>query len=377
MRSEAKATALAAAAQRYFFRADELSWRSHDPFDLLLSPYLGWLRWTSPYAARVAVQIGRRNGIRLRRMLRVPEHEEAKTATDYLSASSILARSGEVWAADRIPDLVRRVIANGQATVRGFGWGFNFPYASRFANVARGSPNLYQTTCASQALLDAFSVTVDEESLAFAHKACSFILDELGRFEHGGRCWLRYWPMRNAPIVNVQALAASMLVRAGTFGGDERFSEAGRRAMTTVLATQSEEGSWPYSVDGRATFVDGFHTGFILQALVEYSGAVPEESREVHDAVDRGLDFFNEHLLSPDGLPRAVADGAVSLDSQNLAQCIQTLAVCWDQPADRDNALRLWELADDRARGNARPSLRWTLGPLVLAAAHLVGALRG
>ena len=155
----------------------------------------------------------------------------------------------------------------------------SFPYASRFANAPRGAPNLYQTVCASKSLLDAFTVTADEEAFHYVDRACSLILNELGHFDYGGCSWLRYWPASDAPIVNVQALAGIMFIRGGMFSENERL--VGGRPLwplPTVLATQRENGSWPYSVDGRASFVDGFHTGFILQALMEYGRALPGDA---------------------------------------------------------------------------------------------------
>ena len=52
---------LAAAIDRGFAHAESLDWKSHDPFDLLLSPYA---RPIASFAvpARVWIQVGRRTG---------------------------------------------------------------------------------------------------------------------------------------------------------------------------------------------------------------------------------------------------------------------------------------------------------------------------
>jgi hypothetical protein len=71
----------------------------------------------------------------------------------------------------------------------------------------------------------------------------------------------------------------------------------------------------------------------------------------------------------------------VSLDTQNVAQCIQTLVVCPRDKGDLSAALRLWDttVADvgSRRRRTRRPliALRWALGPRVLATAYLLRAL--
>jgi hypothetical protein len=86
--------------------------------------------------------------------------------------------------------------------------------------------------------------------------------------------------------------------------------------------------------------------------------------------------FFRERLISEDRLPLGFADGKVSLDAQNVAQCVQTLLVAARDDADADTAVRVWEEAERRGRSPLRvsgsyASLRWSLGPGVLAAAWL------
>jgi len=189
----------------------------------------------------------------------------------------------------------------------------------------------------------------------------------MGTFERGGRTWLRYWPGLETPAINVQASAAALLGRLG------REDEA-RLAADVVVSTRRPDGSWPYSDDGRASFVDGFHTGFTLEGLAEYLELRERADDAVAAALARGFAYFKAHLLTPDGLPRAVADGPVGLDGQNVSQCVQTLLVCGDG-SDREAAVRLW-------RAHVRPllvgldgrfpALRWSQGPAVLATAYLL-----
>ena len=73
------------------------------------------------------------------------------------------------------------------------------------------------------------------------------------------------------------------------------------------------------------------------------------------EAASRGLEFFRSHLMTEEGAPRAVSDGAVSVDGQNVAQCVQTLAVCSNQPSDWENAGYLWHQANERCRETSRP----------------------
>lgn len=376
MNDESERTALETAARRAFDTASGIDWRSHDPFDLLLSPYLGGLRQRAPFAARVFVQIGRRSGGRTRRLLRVPPHEEPKALADYLRAAVLLSSQGRAWASPWVDRLAGRLRAIGDTP----GWGLAFPYVSRFVNAPAGTPNAYTTTSVVEALLDAALFSDDPKAPERAHTGLRFVVEELGVITHSGRRWLRYWPDNDARIVNVQALAAGLLARVDSQHGDSRLGALADDLVETVLAAQRPDGSWLYSDDPRGSFIDGFHTGFNLQGLTEYTGWRSDGTRAapVADAVRLGLRYFHERLMTPEGLPRGFSDGRVSLDTQNVAQCIQTHVLCARDARDLTAAFRLWSATEVAAttKGSARyTALRWSLGPRALATSHLLRAL--
>jgi len=373
--------ALVRTAQRAFDIGAGLGWRSHDPFDLLLSPYVGWVPRASSYAARILVQIGKRSGGGLRRLLRVPEHEEPKALAEFLRAALILAGTGENWAADYVVELSHRLRGLAVISNEGYGWGIEFPHVSRFGRADPRRPTIYVTTVTCHALLDEYERSGAPAALETAREGCRFIVDGFGSFEHAGQQWLRYSQGQESRIINVQSSAASLLSRIGGILSDQRLLGTADRAAEVVLASQRRNGSWPYSDDGRAPFVDGFHTGFTLQGLAEYASLRGGEAISGMDAALRaGFTFFKEHLITPGGMPRAMADGSVSLDGQNLGQCIQTLLVC-GTATDAEAALRMWDvgfgvdLRAGRLPRNAKlPALRWTLGPAVQATAYLLRA---
>ena len=363
--------ALESGARGAFDTASDLDWRSHDPFDVLLSPYLGGLRGRAPLAARVFVQIGKRSGARTRRLLRVPTHEEPKALADYLRAAVLLSSLGRAWATPWVDPLVRRLRTIGRTP----GWGLAFPYVSRFTNAAVGSPNIYVTTAVVEALLDGAMLSDEAGVAESAHAGMHFVVDGLGVVTHGGHRWLRYWADNDARIVNVQATAAGLVARVDSQVGDSRMAALAEDLIDTVLAAQRADGSWPYGDEPTGSFIDGFHTGFTLQGLTEYLRWRCDGTRAapVADAVRLGLRYFHEHLMTPEGLPRGFSDGPVSLDTQNVAQCIQTHVVCARDARDLTAAFRLWSATKE---GLARDTaLRWSLGPRVLATSHLLRAL--
>ncbi len=366
--------ALIAFAREAFELGETLDWKSHDPYDLLLTPFARTLFQRSSLLARLLLQAGRRSGSRVRQLLRVPVHEEPKALADFLQAATLLSRLGEGWAARYANELSVRLRERAAAGSTGLGWGLGFPSVTRFISVAAGEPNIYTTTCACQALLDHHEATQDPASLEAAFLGAQFIRTDLGSFTHHGRMWLRYAPASTGAVINVQASAASLFARLGRREDSSMdLLEAADSAAETVISSQSSDGSWTYSADERGAFTDGFHTGFTLQGLQEYHSQRRQRAASgTTRAIDAGFTYFKKHLLTPDGLPRGFADGRVSLDGQNLAQCINTLLACGGDDGVRD-AGRLWRLAAEQ-RGvqvSPFPALRWTIGPLVLATAAL------
>ena len=362
------------AAHRLFELGERLDWRSYDPYDVLLSP-AGRVAERAPLAARVLLQLGKRSGVPLRRILRVPPHEEPKALADFLQAAVALARADEGWAAQHAETLAARLVAAATRTSAGCGWGIQFPWVSRFGAMAAGEPNVYTTTVACQALLDDHELAGRDASLDAALGGTRFILEGLGSFDHRGRRWLRYAAGTTSPIVNVQASSAALLARVYRVQQEERLREAADTAAEVTVAAQRQDGSWQYGDGERGDFVDGFHTGFTLQGLAEYvrergTGSVAGAA----EAVESGFAYFKQHLLTADGRPRGFADGRVSNDGQTVGQAIQTLVVCGDAE-DLALATRIWRstVAADRFE-RPYPALRWTLGPFAVATASLIRA---
>lgn len=370
---------VSAKAHEWFLLAESLEWKSFDPFDLLLSPYFKDIQKVLPLAARLCVQVGKRSGSAIRHLCKVSPHEEAKTLSDYLEAAVLLSECGEDWANAYLPVLAGRLMAKSIVTPQRIAWGLEFPYATRFVNVKARTPNIYQTANAIQALLRLYSLTRSEEYLRYAIQGADFIMGDLGVFTKDGLLWFRYWSNSDAPIVNIQATTAGIFSALGNLTREKRFLEASESAVNTVMSVQNPDGSWYYSMDGKANFIDGFHTGFILQGLAEYIVHSSNENySRVNEVLQKGFDFFKRHLVDVSDMPLDFADGKVSLDGQNFAQCVQTFAVCGRQSsADIEVGMNVWrELVKipslNRNRGH---ELRWTYGPSVLATAHLNRAI--
>ena len=377
---------LSRAAKNWFRLADELNWCSYDPFDILLSPYLAHIRLYFPLGGRIIIRIGKFCGNKTRKVLKINPHVEAKALSDFLAAAVLLSMCGQSWAVPFVNNLTAKLKGKAIPTSNGVGWGLDFPYVSRFTNVPAKTPNIYQTINAVESLLDVYDYAKEKELLNVCAAGLNFIIKDLGFFRHAGMKWVRYWAELDAPIINIQALCAGLFARAGRLVQNEFYYEIANQLANTVVQSQGKEGSWLYSLDGKANFIDGFHTGYILQGLqkcILFSEMANGDRQSVCHAVQIGFQYFKSNFLTTSGIPRLYSSGKPSFDGQNIAQCVQTLTLCADSPIDIFKACHMWQnimtmpLFQDAGHnsnyfGSCFPQLRWSLGPAVLATAVLL-----
>src|SRR5206468_3661140 len=72
-------------------------------------------------------------------------------------------------------------------------------------------------------------------------------------------------------------------------------------------------------------WVDGFHTGYVLDSLLTCIQA-GIGGPEAEHAWRRGVRFYAEQLVDPDGAPRYKPRARYPVDGQCAAQAIQTLS---------------------------------------------------
>ena len=117
-------------------------------------------------------------------------------------------------------------------------------------------------------------------------------------------------------VVNASAYRAFLLTRAAADLDRDDFRRLADRNLAFVLAAQRPDGSWPYAVDGIRTFVDHYHTCFVLKALAKIEHVRGDD--RCRAAIDRGLEYDVRHLFDEQGSAgplRGGARGSLSIDA--------------------------------------------------------------
>jgi hypothetical protein len=373
-------------AKRLADWGEERGWAGTDPYDALNATRLRRPFDVHPLGRRVLLQLVKRSPLDLRPLLGVPPGVNALTLAWVVSAYAVRPELGDEARLRRRLDDLRSMRCGGYDEPC---WGYHFPFQSRVLAYGPGDPNTIATTYAGQALLDAHERTGDAELLEEARGTGLFFLAHVPQTGDGDEAYFGYAVGDRSPVHNSSMHVAALLARLSTHGGGdaEAFRAAATRALRWTLARQRPDGSWPYGERPNTAWIDGFHTGYLLDALRLCADAGLDDRADA--AYWRGLDFYERELFLADGTPKYTTRSVFPIDSQCVAQAIQTFA--WAsalQPARIEPARRVLAFAQRRMRrrdglpifqrrrwwANRAPHPRWVVAPTLLALAHLLSA---
>jgi uncharacterized protein len=362
-------------------------WRGSDPYEGLnasrriVTPLKG-----RPLGRRLLIQAVKRSPVDLRPLLRIrPEPNGAAVAW----IVSALARNG-FMDTDRARALLgETVLLLDRLRLAGHTepcWGYPFDVQTRVFFYSRRQPNTIATAFAGHGLLDAHAVLGDAELLERARGAGRFFLRRVPQTPTGDGAYFGYLPGDRTPIHNSNLLAASLLARLSALQPDaDGFADAAAEAVRYTVARQRNDGSWPYGELPNLGWIDNFHTGYVLDALLICADA-GVAAAEAYEAWRKGLAYYRSALVGEDGTPKYYPERAYPLDAQSAAQAIQTLSLAARRdPSCADLAWRVFGFslrhmysADGlpifqrhRHWTNRSPHFRWVVAPTLLALSHL------
>lgn len=263
-------------------------------------------------------------------------------------------------------------------------WGYHWDAQSRVLYYPRTEPNGIATAFAGLSLLDAHERIDDEKALELAVGSAEWFLRRVPRTRTPDGAFFGYLAGDATPIHNANLLACSLLARVGVRADRQDMLQAAAEGVSYTIAHQRSDGAWRYGETPSTSWVDGFHTGYILDALLlcERCGLLVD----VQASRRRGLDFYRRSLFLTDGTPKYYERRTYPIDAMSVAQGIQTFALAAQEDAAHlEQAIAIFEYAMRRMwRGggaflfqrrrmwvNATPHMRWVQSPMLRALACL------
>jgi hypothetical protein len=303
----------AGSASEMIHRAAAADWRGADPYDGL------WWSWPRPLTAgrrrrQAIVQLHARSPIDIRRAYPGERPRIAKALALFGRAGLSVARvTGDESCTAHARHALALLHDDEQAGPAA--WGYPFDVQTRWSHYRAGSPNVVVTAFAAAALAEAAAPLGEPRFAERARRAALWALDELYL---EGRGFFAYHPASDTLIHNANLLGARLV---HTVLGREAGREAVLAAVERTLGGQRPDGSFPYG-DGGLTFTDSFHTGFVLDCLVDLADA----DADTGDALRRGADFYAERFFGRDGGARLWPDRSFPIDAHSAGTGLSTLS---------------------------------------------------
>ncbi|MBS1492655.1 MAG: hypothetical protein JST55_04055 [Bacteroidetes bacterium] len=363
---------------------------SYDPYDGLNTP-LKKLFLGNKFLERIWLQSIRLFPFNVRGLFGIKKLIHTKSVSDLLSASSILYSKTKdekylIKALEYFVLLKNLSIKQNS----GIGWGLKFHFTTRFVQADINTPNLFQTVNAVNALLDYYESLLSKneskkclEIKNVVDEGLSYILKDLKYTENENTVIWNYWKNLESPIYNVNALMGGFLSRYKKTFNTNEYDDLIYKTIEFLKTGQNSNSSWYYSADSTANFIDGFHTGYILEGLII---AQQNGIDVVKDLLKRGIKYYLKNLFTEQGLPKYYNSNIYPIDGQNCAQAIQTLFYLKKlNYIDDDYIKRTFDKIDSvlwnkngyynfmktKLFTYKTPMDRWVNAPMYLALAHL------
>jgi len=119
-----------------------------------------------------------------------------------------------------------------------------------------------------------------------------------------------------------------------------------------TVRAQSADGSWVYGTRQHHQFVDGFHTGYNLEALCLIRDVT--RSVEFNDCIRRGYDYYVSTFITPAGDVSYYKTSIYPLDMHSVAQAVITLLTTGNGPGARKQSALILSRAIERLYQPAR-----------------------
>lgn len=311
-----------------------------DPYDGLNSKVFQALPFLkkSALCRLVVIQGFKRSPINLRRIALVPKEYNAKGIGLFLSgycnlynavkANPKLAES--LGSADslksQINELAELLISLQSNGYSGACWGYNFDWqARRLFLFPKFTPTVVATNFCATALMEAYEITGEKKYLEIALSAANFVIKDLHRSDYKDGFLFSYSPLQgNDTVFNASLLGSRLLSFCYKYTGNEEYRKLAEQSIKACCAGQKENGAWVYGMLPVQSWVDSFHTGYNLDALIAYQEQTGDDKYNKY--IEKGFEYYIQNFFEADGTPKYYDNRTYPIDIHCPGQLLVTLA---------------------------------------------------
>lgn len=200
-------------------------------------------------------------------------------------------------------------------------WGYHFDWQSRAFYVPVGKPNIITTVYVSRALYELGQVTGNTLYSDVALDSVYFILHSL-HIKHEGREFFAYIPGETTFVHNASLWGAAWVAFVASKTANDDMARLALAVAQQSVSEQQSDGAWVYGARHHHQFIDGFHTGYNLEALQLIKETL--QTDKFDDAIAGGYEYYKTHFFEVDGTAKYYQNNRYPLDMHLVAQAIFT-----------------------------------------------------
>ncbi|AQQ01607.1 aspartate-semialdehyde dehydrogenase [Pseudoalteromonas aliena] len=307
-------------------RAKKNNYAGQDPFDGLNSRFFNWFPGLKKGIFGLAwIQLHKRLAINLRPLFGIPKKRNPKGIGLFIlgSLEDYKATNEQVYLdeAIQLADWLLTQQSDRELWQHSC-WGYHFDWNARAFFVPKGKPNVITTIYVAQALYALSEITGEAKYSEPALDSAHFIVKTLYT-ELEGRQFFGYIPGETAFVHNANLWGAAWVAKVAALTDNQEYKKLALSAARQTVSEQGTDGSWVYGARHHHQFIDGFHTGYNLEALTLLSDALVTD--EFKTAIDLGLQYYKAHLFEEDGTAKYYNNNRYPLDMHCVSQAIFTL----------------------------------------------------
>ena len=302
-------------------------YKGYDPFDVLNAPFFNLpVLKSNKFIRFVSQQIFRRIPFNLRPILLITKGINPVTLGLVIQAYSYLAQAYPAkkrYYLYEIEYCLNKLIELRSSNYSGCCWGYNFDWEARYAEINAYVPTVVATGIITNSLYEYYKLFNDGRIVEILDSAALFVLHDLNRTYEKDTFCFSYSPLDNQQVYNATMKAARLLAQAYSVTGKEQYINEAEKTVRFVINNQRDDGAWAYSKGDARTWIDNFHTAYVLDGLDAFIKL--SDKKEYTTYLQKGLKFYLDNLFTIEGLPKYYSHSFYPIDATEVAQSIITL----------------------------------------------------
>jgi len=302
-------------------------YKGYDPFDALNSPLFRLpILSTNKTIRFFAQQIFRRLPINFRPQLGIKKEVNPVTLGFCIQAYTYLSQiyfEKREYYLKEINKLLEKLINLRSEGYSGYCWGYNFDWEARYAKIPKFTPTVVATGIITNCIYEFYKIYKDKKAEELLISSANFILSDLNRSYEGDTFCFSYSPNDYQKVFNATMKAARLLAQVYSITGNLELVSEAENTIRFVSNNQNSDGSWYYSKGDARSWIDNFHTAYVLDSLKSFIELTGKEKYK--SVLEKGFNYYLNNLFTSEGLPKYYSKSFYPIDSTEFAQVLITL----------------------------------------------------